>query len=102
MTYIARIWQYPPGIKLYFSYWKLCGWVVVVGGGGPKLFLLRVFLLPREFLTPALSPLSWMSGSWTVPFSSDLSDVALQIGGLFHQGQCPYLSGHEARRVQHF
>ena len=30
------------------------------------------------------------------------SDEALQIGGLFHQGQFPYCSGYEARRDQHF
>ena len=39
------------------------------------------------------------SGYWPVPFSSD---EALQIAGLFHQGQFPYCSGYEARRVQHF
>ena len=41
----------------------------------------------------------WGSGYWPVPFSSD---EALQIAGLFHQGQFPYCSGYEARRVQHF
>ena len=30
------------------------------------------------------------------------SDEALQIGGLFHEGQFPYCSGYEVRRVQHF
>ena len=44
-------------------------------------------------------PLPWGSGYWPVPFSSD---EALQIAGLFHQGQFPYCSGYEARRVQHF
>ena len=44
-------------------------------------------------------PFSWGSGYWPVPFSSD---EALQIAGLFHQGQFPYCSGYEARRVQHF
>ena len=39
------------------------------------------------------------SGYWPVSFSSD---EALQIAGLFHQGQFPYCSGYEARRVQHF
>ena len=29
-------------------------------------------------------------------------DEPLQIAGLFHQGQFPYCSGYEARRVQHF
>ena len=50
-----------------------------------------------------LSPLSWVSesfrqdtGQWPVPFSSD---EALQIGGLFPQGQFPR-SGYGARRVQ--
>ena len=41
----------------------------------------------------------WGSGYWPVPFSPD---EALQIAGLFHQGQFPYCSGYEARRVQHF
>ena len=41
----------------------------------------------------------WGSGYWPVPFSSD---EALQIAGLFHQGQFPYSSGNEAGRVQHF
>ena len=41
----------------------------------------------------------WGSGYWPVPFSSD---EALQIAGLFHQGQFPYSSGYEAGRVQHF
>ena len=44
-------------------------------------------------------PFPWGSGYWPVPFSSD---EALQIAGLFHQGQFPYCSGYEARRVQHF
>ena len=44
-------------------------------------------------------PFSWGSGYSRVPFSSD---EALQIAGLFHQGQFPYCSGYEARRVQHF
>ena len=44
-------------------------------------------------------PFPWCSGFWPVPFSSD---EALQIAGLFHQGQFPYCSGYEARRVQHF
>ena len=42
---------------------------------------------------------SWGPEYWPVPFSSD---EALQIAGLFHQGQFPYCSGYEARRVQHF
>ena len=42
---------------------------------------------------------SWGSGYWPVPFSSDED---LQIAGLFHQGQFPYCSGYDARRVQHF
>ena len=41
----------------------------------------------------------WGSGYWPVQFSSD---EALQIAGLFHQGQFPYSSGYEAGRVQHF
>ena len=41
----------------------------------------------------------WGSGYWPVPFSSD---EALQIAGLFHQGQFPFFSRYEARRVQHF
>ena len=41
----------------------------------------------------------WGSGYWPVPFSSD---EALQIAGLFHQGQFPYCSRYEAGRVQHF
>ena len=41
----------------------------------------------------------WGSGHWPVPFSSD---EALQIAGLFHQGQFPYCSGYETTRVQHF
>ena len=40
-----------------------------------------------------------VSEYWSVPFSPDLLDEALQIGGFFHQGQFSYLSGHEARRV---
>ena len=44
-------------------------------------------------------PFPWGSGYWPVPFSSD---EALQIAGLFHQGQFPYCSGYEARQVQHF
>ena len=43
--------------------------------------------------------LPWGSGYWPVPFSSD---EALQIAGLFHQGQFPFCSRYEARRVQHF
>ena len=35
-------------------------------------------------------------------FHSPHADETLQIGGLFHQGQFPYCSGYEARRVQHF
>ena len=31
---------------------------------------------------------------------SPRADEALQIGGLFHQGQFPYCSGYESRRVQ--
>ena len=64
--------------------------------------MLPKFLLFREFLwilTPALKSPSWGSGYWPVPLSSD---EALQIAGLFHQGQFPYCSGYEARRVQHF
>ena len=41
----------------------------------------------------------WGSGYWPVPFSPD---EALQIAGLFHQGQFPYCSGYEAGQVQHF
>ena len=41
-------------------------------------------------------PFPWV---WPIPFSSD---EALQIAGLFLQGQFPYCSGYEARRVQHF
>ena len=62
--------------------------------------ILRKFLLSREFLwilTPALK-----SPSWGLDISQFSSDEALQIGGLFHQGQFPYCSGYEARRVQHF
>ena len=44
-------------------------------------------------------PFPWGSGYWPVSFSSD---EALQIAGLFHQGQFPYCSGYEARRAQHF
>ena len=44
-------------------------------------------------------PFPWGSGHWPVPFSSD---EALQIAGLFHQGQFPYSSRYEAGRVQHF
>ena len=67
-----------------------------------RKIILRKFLLSREFLwilTPALKSPSWSSEYWTVPFSSD---EALQICGLFLQGQFPYCSGYEARRVQHF
>ena len=39
-----------------------------------------------------LSPVSWVSGYWPVPFSS--------LDGLFHQ--FPYCSGYQARRVHHF
>ena len=42
---------------------------------------------------------AWGSGYWPVPFCSD---EALQIAGLFHQGQFPFCSRYEARRVQHF
>ena len=31
---------------------------------------------------------------------SPRADEALQMGGLFHQGQFPYCSGYESRRVQ--
>ena len=31
---------------------------------------------------------------------SPRADEALQIGGLSHQGQSPYCSGYESRRVQ--
>ena len=44
-------------------------------------------------------PFPWGSGYWPVSFSSD---EALQIAGLFHQGQFPYCSEYEARRAQHF
>ena len=44
-------------------------------------------------------PFPWGSGYWPVPFSSD---KALKIAGLFHQGQFPYCSRYEARRVQNF
>ena len=67
-----------------------------------RKIILRKFLLSREFLwilTSALKSPSWSSEYWTVPFSSD---EALQICGLFLQGQFPYCSGYEARRVQHF
>ena len=40
----------------------------------------------------------WGCGYWPVPFSSD---EALRIAGLFHQGQFPYCSGYEAKRIQH-
>ena len=43
-------------------------------------------------------PFPWGFGYWPVPFSSD---EALQIAVLFHQGQFPYCSGYEARRVQY-
>ena len=43
-------------------------------------------------------PFPCRSGYWPVPFSSD---EVLQIAGLFHQGQFPYCSGYEVRRVQH-
>ena len=43
-------------------------------------------------------PFPWSSGYWPVPSS----DEALQITGLFNQGQFPCCSGYEARRVQHF
>ena len=42
---------------------------------------------------------AWGSGYWPVSFSSD---EALQIAGLFHQGQFPFCSRCEARRVQYF
>ena len=67
----------PPGLSYIFLIGNC------VGGEGSdekKTFLLREFLLPQEFLwilTPALSPLSWVSGYWSHPFSSDPSDEAL-------------------------
>ena len=60
------------------------------------------FMLPQEFLDfnfPKSSFLGfWVIQTWywPVPFSSD---EALQIGGLFPEGQFPR-SGHGARRVQ--
>ena len=42
---------------------------------------------------------AWGSGYWPVPFCSD---EALQIAGLFHQGQFPFCGRYEARRVQYF
>ena len=67
--------------------------------------ILRKFLLSREFLwilTPTLK--SPFLGFWTLASSILLMQIseALQIGGLFHQGQFPYCSGYEAKRVQHF
>ena len=44
---------------------------------------------------------SW--GFWILASSILFSsDEALQIAGLFHQGQFPYCSGYEAGRVKHF
>ena len=60
----------------------------------------RKLLLPREFFmdfnTGALK--SPFLGFWILASSSH---EALQIGGSFHQGQFPYCSGYEVRRVQH-
>ena len=44
-------------------------------------------MFPRFF--GILTPIH--TGNWPVPFSSD---EALQIGGLFHQGQFPCCSGY--------
>ena len=45
-------------------------------------------------------PFPWGFGYWPGgPFSSD---EALQIAVLFHEGQFPYYSGYEAKRVQYF
>ena len=52
-----------------------------------------------DFNSGSRVPFPWGSGYWPVPFSSD---EALQIAGLFHQGQFPYCSRYEARRVKHF
>ena len=52
-----------------------------------------------DFNSGPIVPFPWGSGYWPVPFSSD---EALLIAGLFHQGQFPYCSGYQARRVQHF
>ena len=52
-------------------------------------------MLPREL---PKHPFPWFpviqTGYWPV------ADESLQIGGLLHQGQFPYCSGYEARRVQ--
>ena len=50
-------------------------------------------MFPRFF--GILTPIH--TGYWPVPFSSD---EALQIGGLFHQGQFPCCSGYGTKRVQ--
>ena len=55
--------------------------------------------IPGNFNYDPEVPFPWGSRYWPVSFSSD---EALQIAGLFHQGQFPYYSGYEARRVQHF
>ena len=57
---------------------------------------------PGIFMDFNSGPKSPFLGVCVLVSSIILSDEALQLGGLFHQGQCPYLSGHEARRVQHF
>ena len=44
-------------------------------------------------------PFPWGSGYWPVPFSSD---EALQIAGLFQQGQFPFCSRYEARHFPDF
>ena len=62
-------------------------------------------MLPREIfriLTPC-TPFSLVTESFRQDIGqlhSSRADDSLQIGGLFHQGQFPYCSGYEARRVQ--
>ena len=52
------------------------------------------FLDLNSLKSPLLGFCVIQTGYWPVPFSPD---EALQIGGLFHQGQFLYCSGYEAR-----
>ena len=63
-----------------------------MGGMFPQEFFLDL----NSLKSPLMGVCVIQTGYWPVPFSAD---EALQIGGLFHQGQFLYCSGYEARRV---
>ena len=58
-------------------------------------------MLPREIFPDFNSLLSHSDRTDDIgQLHSPRADEALQIGGLFHQGQFPTCSGYESRRVQ--